>query len=76
MHLSLRRLTFIACGLVALVWLVLSLIALAAGFTGGDPLYVVIPGSTALAQFSLLGKVYLVSSALLPFIVIGALVSA
>jgi hypothetical protein len=72
---SWKKVVFVIFGLIALVWLLLSLYALAEGFVGGDPLYIVIPGHF-LAQYSLLGKVYLVASALLPFVVIGALILA
>jgi hypothetical protein len=60
-------------GLIALFWVALSLLALIAGFTGHQPLYTVIPGSIAIPQLSLLGKVYLVTSGLMPFVVIAAI---
>jgi len=72
----LRSLTLSVFGLIAAVWFLLTLVALVASIVGGNPLYTVVQGSVALPQLSLLGKVYLVSSGLMPFIVIGAIASA
>ncbi|MGA7861294.1 MAG: hypothetical protein WCB19_05500 [Thermoplasmata archaeon] len=73
---SLRSLTLTVFGLIAALWFLLTLVALVASIVGGNPLYTVVHGSVALPQLSLLGQVYLVSSGLMPFIVIGAIASA
>lgn len=74
--LSLKSATLIVCGLVGLLWLGLTLLALAWSIVGGDPLYTAYPGGLVLPSLSLFGKVYLISSMVMPFIVIGAIASA
>jgi hypothetical protein len=71
-----KSLVLVVCGLVALLWIGLTLVALAASITGGDPLYTAYPGGLVLPSLSLFGKVYLVASALMPFVVIGAIATA
>ncbi|MGC2289105.1 MAG: hypothetical protein WA688_04535 [Thermoplasmata archaeon] len=73
---SVKSLPFALFGLVALVWFVLTLVVLLVSITGGDPLYTAFPSGHVLVHFSLLGTTYLVTSALMPFIVIGAIASA
>ncbi|MFZ0831050.1 MAG: hypothetical protein WCB18_00580 [Thermoplasmata archaeon] len=71
-----KGLVLIVCGLVALLWIGLTLVALVASITGGDPLYTAVPGGLVLPNLTVFGKVYLVTSILMPFIVIGAIASA
>ncbi|MCI4353558.1 MAG: hypothetical protein L3K14_09310 [Thermoplasmata archaeon] len=70
---SWRSATVALLGLLSLLWLVLTLAALIGSLTGGDPLYTAIPGGLVLASLTLFGKVYIVSSILMPFVVIGAI---
>lgn len=60
-------------GLLTVLWLVLTLAALIGSVTGGDPLYTAIPGSLVLPSLSLFGKLYIASSFLMPFVVIGTI---
>jgi hypothetical protein len=71
-----QSLPLIIFGLVGLFWFALTLFALVESIRGGDPLYTAIPGGLVLPQYSLFGKVYLVVSALMPFVMIGAIASA
>ncbi|HLY76803.1 MAG TPA: hypothetical protein VKT21_02835 [Thermoplasmata archaeon] len=71
-----KSLPAIGFGLIALLWVVLTLIVLVGSITGGDPLYTALPGGTVLPNLSLLGKLYLGLSVLMPFVVLGALVAA
>jgi len=76
MNRSLNSVLLVVFGLVAILWVVLTLVILAGGFAGADPLYTAGPGGLVLPNFSLLGKAYLVSSMLMPFVVIGAIATA
>lgn len=71
-----KSLVLIVCGLVALLWVGLTLFALVSSITGGDPLYTSVPGGLVLPNLTLFGKAYLATSMLMPFIVIGAIASA
>jgi hypothetical protein len=72
----LKSTVLILFGFIALLWVLLSLIALVAGFTGHNVLFGVVPGSVTLPPLSLFGKVYLALSAILPFVVLGAIAAA
>jgi hypothetical protein len=63
-------------GVVALFWFVLTIVALVDGIRGGSLLFTAPPGGLVLPHLSLFGLVYLVSSGLMPFFVIGAIASA
>jgi hypothetical protein len=63
----------VVLGLIALFWVAVSILALIAGFTGHNLLYTVTPGSAAIPPLSLLGKIYLVTSGLMAFVVIAAI---
>jgi hypothetical protein len=63
-------------GAIALFWFVLTIIALIDGIRGGHLLFTAVPGDLVLPHLSLFGLVYLVSSGLMPFLVIGAIASA
>jgi hypothetical protein len=71
-----KSLPILVFGLIGLFWFALTLFALVESIRGGDPLYTAYPGGLVLPHYSLLGKIYLVSSALMPFIVIGAIATA
>jgi hypothetical protein len=73
---SRKSIPLLLCGIVGLLWIALTLLALALSITGGDPLYTHVPGALVLPNLSLFGKIYLVSSVLLPFILIGAIATA
>lgn len=72
----LRSTTLVVFGGIALIWFVLTLVVLVGSITGGDPLYTAPPGGLVLPHLSILGTVYLVVSAVMPFVVIGAIASA
>lgn len=74
--LNTKSIPLLIFGVVAVVWIALTLVALAGSITGGNPLYVGNPGGLVLPNLSLLGRVYLVSSALMPFFLIFAIASA
>jgi hypothetical protein len=63
-------------GAAALLWIALTLVGLVGSITGSNPLYIGSPGGLVLPNLSLLGRIYLVASILLPFFVIGAIASA
>ena len=63
----------IVFGAVALFWFALTLVALVDGILGGHLLFTAVPGGLVLPHLSLFGLVYLVSSGLMPFFVIGAI---
>lgn len=63
-------------GLLSVLWLLLTLAALIGSVTGGDPLYTAVPGNLVLPTLSLFGKLYIVSSILMPFAVIGTIALA
>lgn len=67
---------WIGFGLFGLLWFVLTLVALIDGIRGGHLLFSATPGNLVLPQLSLFGKVYLVASAAMPFVVILAIASA
>lgn len=62
----------IVFGLLGLLWFGLTIVALVDGILGGHLLFTAVPGGLVLPHLSLFGVVYLVSSALMPFFVIGA----
>jgi hypothetical protein len=66
----------IAFGVIGLFWFLLTLVALVDGILGGHLLFTAVPGGLVLPHLSLFGIVYLVSSGLMPFFVIGAIASA
>jgi hypothetical protein len=66
----------ILIGVIALFWFVLSIVALIDGIRGGSLLFTAPPGGLVVPHLSLFGLVYLVSSGLMPFFVIGAIASA
>lgn len=74
--LTLKTTVLAICLAVGAVWLALTLVALGLSIVGGDPLYTAYPGGLVLPHLSLFGRVYLVTSILMPFVVIGAIVSA
>ncbi len=74
--LTLKTTVLVVCLAVGAVWLALTLVALGLSIVGGDPLYTAYPGGLVLPHLSLFGRVYLVTSILMPFVVIGAIVSA
>ncbi len=63
----------IGFGLFGLLWFALTLVALVDGIRGGHLLFAQVPGNLVLPQLSLFGEVYLVLSALMPFVVILAI---
>jgi hypothetical protein len=73
---SRRSVPLIAFGLVASLWVALTIVALVGSITGGNPLYVGSPGGLVLPNLSLLGRAYLISSIAMPFFLIGAIASA
>lgn len=74
--LTLKTSVLALCVAFGAVWLALTLVALGLSIIGGDPLYTAYPGGLVLPHLSLFGKIYLVSSMLMPFVVIGAIASA
>jgi hypothetical protein len=62
--------------LIGLVWGALTLYALAKSFLGGNPFTTVVIGPAFALHMTLFGKVYLVTSGLMPFVVLGAIALA
>jgi len=73
---ALRTAALAACGVVGVLWMVLTVVMLLASFTSVDLLYTANPGGLILPNLSVLGKIYLGASAIMPFITIGAITSA
>ena len=73
---SLKTAILAVCVAIGVIWVLMTLLALGLSIVGGDPLYTAYPGGLVLPHLSLFGKVYLVTSVLMPFIVIGAIASA
>jgi hypothetical protein len=65
----------ILLGIIVVIWIVLTLVALVGSISGGNPLYLPVAGGHV-PVLSMFGKVYFVSSILMPFVVIGAIASA
>jgi hypothetical protein len=73
---ALKHAITVLFGLIGLFWFAMSLVALVAGITGHNVLFEAATGSVVLPPLSLLGKVYVVTSGILPFVVLGVIASA
>jgi hypothetical protein len=71
-----RNRRLVVFGVIALFWFLLTIVALVDGILGGHLLFTAEPGGLVVPHLSVFGIVYLVSSALMPFFVIGFIASA
>jgi hypothetical protein len=62
--------------LIGLFWGGLTLVAVAKSFLGGNPFTTVVTGSSFALHMTLFGKIYLVTSGIMPFVVLGAIALA
>ena len=64
---SLRSVVFVLCSVLSAIWMLLTIAVLVTSITGHSYLYTAPPGGLVLPHLSLLGKVYMGSSLVMPF---------